>query len=214
MFNPSGETSSPEPPAKCLYQGAGEEGGGWKRLTLPGAGLVRKFIRCPRASREKNLCFSTNWYNLSSPPRSWGTSCEEPDGTGRTREPAPGAAGASHAGGTSLGMRPLRDLPGRLCGVPRALRDQHLPEPGRGSCPGAGHHVCVAVQGQHHTAAPGSEQEAAAHGRAPDTGGRCPSCTSPLQGPAGELQVRLRGCRGDAGASAKPCPEGQPHFSV
>lgn len=30
-------------------------------------------------------------------------------------------------------MRPLRDLPGRLCGVPRVLRDQNLAEPGRGS---------------------------------------------------------------------------------
>lgn len=39
IFNPSGETSSPEPPAKCLYGGAGEEGGGWKRLTLPKQGM-------------------------------------------------------------------------------------------------------------------------------------------------------------------------------
>lgn len=35
-----------------------------------------KFIQCPQASREreKNLCFSMNWYNLSSPQRIWGAS--------------------------------------------------------------------------------------------------------------------------------------------
>lgn len=56
MFNPSGETSSPEPPAKCLYRGAGEEGGGWKRLTLPEQGMrANLFGALGPAERKKPL---------------------------------------------------------------------------------------------------------------------------------------------------------------
>lgn len=171
-------------------------GGGWglEAPHPPRAGHARKFIRCPRASREKkNLRFGTEWYNLSSPPRRRGTWGEEPDGTGRTREPAPGAAGASHAGGTSLGMRPLRDLPGRLCGVPRVLRDQNLAEPGRGSS---------------------QQHRGLSRRQLPTDVPLTLVGMPPLRGPAEELQVRLRGCRGDAGAAAKPFPEGQPRSSV
>lgn len=128
------EKQAPRSPRQNVsIEGLGRRAGAGSASPSPSRACAQIYSVPSGQQREKNLCFGTKWYNLSSPPRCRGTWCEEPDGTGRTREPAPGAAGASRAGGTSLGMRPLRDLPGRLCGVPRVLRDQNLAEPGRGS---------------------------------------------------------------------------------
>lgn len=188
------EKQAPQSPRQNVsMEGLGRRVGAGSASPSPSRACAQIYSVPSGQQREKNLSFGTEWYNLSSPPRRQGTWGEEPDGTGRTREPAPGAAGASHAGGTSLGMHPLRDLPGRLCDVPRVLRDQNLAEPGRGS------------SWQH---------RGLSRRQLPTDVPLTPVGMPPLRGPAEELQVRLRGCRGDAGAAAKPFPEGQPRSSV
>lgn len=69
LFHPSRETSSQEPLAKCLYQGAGEEeegGAGSSSPSLEWGTCLNLFSALRPAEREKSLCFSMNWYNLSS----------------------------------------------------------------------------------------------------------------------------------------------------
>lgn len=55
LFHPSRETCSREPPAKCLYQGAGEEGGGSGSPSLEWGMCLNVFSALRPAEREKSL---------------------------------------------------------------------------------------------------------------------------------------------------------------
>lgn len=98
LFHPSRKTSSQEPPAKCLYQGAGEEerggGAGSGSPSLEWGTCSNLFSALRPAEREKSLCFSMNWYNLSSSQAYLGSiTVRRPDPTGGTGHPAPGLRG-------------------------------------------------------------------------------------------------------------------------
>lgn len=94
LFHPSRETSSQEPPAKCLYQGAGEEEGrGWKRLTLPGVGHSNLFRGLRPAEREKCLLQHELVQFIIVLAYLRSIAAGRPDPTGGTGHPAPGLRG-------------------------------------------------------------------------------------------------------------------------
>lgn len=84
LLHPSRETSSQEPPAKCLYQGAGEEGGGSGSPSLEWGMCLNLFSALRPAEREESLLQHEllQFITISAYLR-----IERPDPTGGTGHP-------------------------------------------------------------------------------------------------------------------------------
>lgn len=208
LFHPSRETSSQEPPAKCLYQGAGEEEGrGWKRLTLPGVGHSNLFRALRPAEREKCLLQHELVQFIIVLAYLRSIAAGRPDPTGGTGHPAPGLRGFHLQSQQVLGCIPLlrlgsargvRRMPG-LCQLHRHLPKARWREPVLQKprcCPGRTPAVRRGDAAQRHPAVPaprprlrGAEPEPTAPsplklgGRQGHAIAACPRCRDPPGSP-------------------------------